>query len=368
MSENHHKYTHAFLSLPNVGSGTLRTLKKHFGSLEAAWHANDAEWQILPKLRSETKERLLQEKKNTDPDTLWDEFLQGDIGLLTPEDEIFPALLRELPDAPQSLYYQGTFDWKKDAPLIAIVGSRKFTAYGEQVAAKLSEELTRAGMVVVSGLAFGIDSVAHVAALDAHGETIAVLGSGISAIAPTSHIPLARKIMKQGAVISEYPPTMGGGLWTFPQRNRIIAGMTWGTIVVEAAESSGSLITAQCALEYNREVFAVPGSIFSPYSVGTNALLKKGAKLVTGIQDILEELPEKYRILQPTKEAAVSTPLELSSEAQNIFETLSHEPLHIDKIIKATTLQTSAVSSALALLEIQGLAKNVGGMHYIRTS
>lgn len=368
MSEKHHIYTHAFLSLPNIGSGTLRTLKKHFGSLEQAWHAPSSAFERLPKIREETKKVLREKRNDINPEVLWQTLLKTDIQLLTPEDAEFPKRLQELPDAPQSLYYQGNFDWNKNSPLIAIVGSRKFTAYGEQVAAKLSEELTRAGMVVVSGLAFGIDSVAHVAALEAGGETLAVLGSGLQHITPPSHIPLAKKIMGRGAVISEYFPSRGGDAWTFPQRNRIIAGLTWGTIVIEAAEGSGSLITAQCALEYNREVFAVPGSIFSPYSIGTNTLLKKGARVTTSLQDILEELPEEYAIKNTVREIATPTPANLSEEAQKVYKTLSHEPLHIDKIIKASTLQTSAVSSALALLEIQGLVKNVGGMHYIRTS
>lgn len=366
MSENHHKYTHAFLSLPNVGSGTLRTLKKHFGSLEAAWHAEDEALLSIQKLRSETKETFITKRRHVDPDALWEQFSQGDIQLLTPEDQVFPTLLREIPDAPQSLYIRGNFDWTKPVPMIAIVGSRKFTPYGEQVAARLSEDLTRAGILVVSGLAFGIDSVAHEAALEAGGETIAVLGSGIESISPASHIPLAQKIMGHGVVISEYLPTMGGNKWTFPERNRIIAGMTLGTIVIEAAEGSGSLITAKCALEYNREVFAVPGSIFSPYSIGTNNLIKRGAKTVTGVQDILEELGHDNLFSAHTEEIKRKEVSGLSVEEQKILSLLSHEPLHVDKIIKATTLQTASASSLLALLEIKGLAKNVGGMHYVR--
>lgn len=171
--------------------------------------------------------------------------------------------------------------------------------------------------------------------------------------------------MGHGAVISEYYPRLEGNKWSFPARNRIIAGMTLGTVVIEAADGSGSLITAQCALEYNREVFAVPGSIFSPYSVGTNALIKRGAKLVTGVQDILEELNETTLPLSKQQTPTRDIP-GLSKEERTLLSALTHEPLHVDKIIKATTLETANVSSILSLLEIKGLAKNVGGMHYIR--
>lgn len=366
MTKNEHKFSHAFLCLENIGSETLKTLVNHFGTLEAAWHATPEALHSIPELSQKKKEVLITGRRLKNPDAEWERFLEQDIDLITLKDPEFPSLLREIPDAPYTLYSKGTFDWTKPVPMVAIVGSRKFTAYGEQVANKLAEDLTRAGILVVSGLAFGIDSVAHLAALEAGGETIAVLGSGIGSITPTSHIPLAKKIMGQGAVISEYPPLMGSDKWMFPARNRIIAGMTLGTVVIEAAEKSGSLITAECALEYNRDVFAIPGSIFSPCSQGTNALLKRGAKIVTGVSDILEELPIEQLSLFPKKGDHLPEVAGLSPEEHKILTTLTHEPLHVDKIIKATTLGTAEVSSLLSLLEIRGLAKNVGAMHYIR--
>jgi DNA processing protein len=225
-----------------------------------------------------------------------------------------------------------------------------------------------AGIVVVSGMAFGIDSVAHRGALVAGGETIAVLGGGIDdrTIAPVSHFQLAHNIMEHGALVSEYPPGTGASQGSFPMRDRIIAGLCLGTIVIEAPEKSGSLITAQCALDYNREVFAVPGSILSPYSIGTNALIKRGAKMVTGITDILEELRPEIFTPSPDQEPAPGIIPGLSPEEQKVFSTLTHEPLHIDKIIKTTGLETKNISSLLSVLEIKGLAKNLGGMHYVR--
>lgn len=364
MTDNN-QYAHAFLHIENIGSETLKTLATHFGTLKSAWLAGAEEIQALPKIHQRKKDVLIAGRKNIDPEKEWATFLTQGRMLLTLDDPTFPALLREIPDAPYTLYTEGNFDWTKPVPMVAIVGSRKFTAYGEQVATKLAEDLTRAGFLVVSGLAFGIDSVSHEAAIGAGGQTIAILGNGLDQISPPSHLPLAKKIMQHGAVISEYYPRMEGNKWTFPARNRIIAGMTLGTVVIEAAEGSGSLITAQCALEYNREVFAVPGSVFSPYSIGTNALIKRGAKLVTGVQDILEELNEETLPLSERQMPTRDIP-GLSKEEHTILSALTHEPLHVDKIIKATTLETSNVSSILSLLEIKGLAKNVGGMHYIR--
>lgn len=366
MNSNQHCYLHALRSIPDIGNSTIRHLLQHFGSSEAAWHAPESALYDLSSLRSaKTKERIIAGRKQINPAQEWTVFLETGLTLMTPDDEGYPELLRELPDRPETLYVEGTLDWLRPVPMIAIVGSRKFTAYGEQVAGKLAEDLTHAGFLVVSGLAFGIDSVSHEAALTAGGETIAVLGSGLRRISPASHIPLAQKIAQHGALVSEYPPAMSGNIWTFPERNRIIAGMTLGTIVIEAAEGSGSLITAACALDYNREVFAVPGSILSHYSIGTNALIKRGAKLVMGVQDILEELPlattlstDSVRPIPPTHS--------LAPEEQTLLDLLTHEPLHVDRIIKQTGLGTALVSSLLSQLELKGLAKNVGGMHYVR--
>lgn len=368
MITNEHVFRHAFLSIPNVGSGTLRLLTNHFGSVEAAWSASPEALRTLPKITPEKKGALIKGRGVVNPQVAWEQLLATGITLLIPDDHEYPSLLREIPDRPETLYVEGNFDWTKNVPMVAIVGSRKFTAYGEQVATKLAEDLTRAGLLVVSGLAFGIDSVSHEAAMEAGGETIAVLGSGLRNISPTSHIPLAKKIMGHGAVVSEYPPAMIGGNWTFPERNRIIAGLTLGTVVIEAAEGSGSLITANCALDYNRDVFAVPGSIFSPYSIGTNTLIKRGAKMVTGVSDILEELEQEQLNLFPEKEDSSAKVAGLSAEEQKVLALLTHEPLHVDKIIKATTLGTAEVSSLLSLLEIRGLAKNVGAMHYIKVA
>lgn len=370
MATSDNQYIHALRSIEGVGDGTVEKLLLHFGDGETAWFASADEIQTVPKLHADKKSILVSERKKYDPNQLWEQLLALGITLHTKKDETYPELLRQIPDSPQTLYTRGSFDWSTKRAMVAIVGSRKHSAYGTQVAEQLAIDLTRSGIIVVSGMAFGIDSVAHHGALETGGETIAVLGSGIDdrMISPVSHFQLAKRIMNHGALVSEYPPGTPASQGSFPMRDRIIAGLCLGTIVIEAPEKSGSLITARCALDYNREVFAVPGSILSPYSIGTNALIKRGAKLVTGVSDILEEL--QLHTVFPDKETkgASTIPQGLSPEEQKIYSLLTHEPLHVDKIIKQTSLETAKVSSLLSLLEIKGLAKNVGAMHYVRVA
>jgi DNA processing protein len=223
--------------------------------------------------------------------------------------------------------------------------------------------LARAGIAVVSGLALGIDSFAHRGALEGGGKTIAVLGSSLEDqnIGPRTNFELSRDIMESGALVSEFPVGVTSLPGNFPARNRIMAGMTLGTLVIEAAVDSGSLITASLALEFNREVFALPGSVFSPQSEGTNKLIKSGAKLVTNIADILEEL----NIEQVKAAEKVKKIIPASAEEEIILKKLSHEPTHIDNITKLTKLEASVISSTLAIMEMKGMVKNIGGQNYI---
>lgn len=364
---------YALSLIPGIGNKTLRDLIGHFGSAAAVWEADETSLLAVKGLGPKTVAAIIAGRTSIHPDKEWEKITEQGIDILAWSDAAYPRLLKETPDAPALLYVRGNYDWKekqREKPLIAIVGSRKFTSYGEQAAYRLASDLAAAGYVVVSGLAFGIDAIAHKAALDAGAETLAVLGSGIddASIAPVSHLPLAKAVMNAGALISEYRPGTIASEGTFPARNRIMAGMSLGTLVIEAAERSGTLITARLALDYNREVFAVPGSIFSPVSLGTNSLIKAGAKIVTSVADILEEFPLPERAPVPAKSAASLRNVSLSQEEKNVLGFLSHEPLHVDKIIKATRLETSSVISLLALLEIRGFAKNIGGMNYIKLS
>jgi len=247
--------------------------------------------------------------------------------------------------------------------MVSIVGSRKFTTYGKQAAFAFARDLAQTGIAIVSGMALGIDAMAHRGALDGRGKTIAVMGSSLEDynIGPRTNFGLSREIIENGCLVSEYPLGTPATAGTFPTRNRIMAGLTLGTLIIEAARESGSLITAGLALEFNREVFAIPGSIFSPQSEGTNDLIKSGAKLVSSSKDILEEL--KIEQLQSAEKIRRAIPE--SKEEEIVLKKLSHEPIHIDIIIKLAKLETSVTSSTLSILEMKGVIKDIGGQNYI---
>lgn len=275
----------------------------------------------------------------------------------------YPKLLKEITDPPHTLFMRGSMP-TDDLPALAVVGTRKFTNYGKQACEEIVRPLAEQGMVIVSGMALGIDGIAHEAALGGGGKTIAVLGTGVNRknIYPAAHYGLSEKILKNnGALITEYPPGFEPTNYSFPARNRIIAGLSLGTLIVEAAEESGALITARCALDYNREVFAIPHPINLPTGVGPNNLIKMGAKAVTSPSDITEALSLKnLRMIVDNRKTLPSTPTEAK-----ILATLSREPKHVDSIIKQTGLDSPAVNSTLTLMEMKGKVRNLGGMMYV---
>lgn len=265
----------------------------------------------------------------------------------------YPALLRELHDPPHTLYVRGEVEaWA--APGVAVVGARSCSAYGAQVARALARDLAAAGIVVVSGLARGVDGEAHRGALESGGRTIAVLGCGIDRDYPRSHAELARRIVSSGAVVSEYPPGVEPAPWRFPARNRIIAGLALATVVVEARERSGALITADFALELGRDVFAVPGEITSGLSAGTNDLLRQGAAPLTSVRDVLEALGIEPT---PVRSSAVS------AAAARLLELLGDSASGIDELIRASALSSAEVAAALVELELAGLAAQADGVY-----
>jgi DNA processing protein len=281
---------------------------------------------------------------------------------LTIEEPEYPAALRNLPDPPPVLFVRGEL-CVADEWAVAIVGTRRATPYGRQVAEYLGGALAEAGVTVVSGLARGIDGCAHRAALAAGGRTIAVLAHGLDTVYPPEHGRLAQDIAASGALVTEFPPGTRPDAPNFPRRNRILAGLAQATVVVEAGHTSGALITADLALEQGREVFAVPGNIFSPTNQGSNRLIKEGARPMTSPRDLLEEL----HLSMTLEKRSMRETLPADSTESAVLAQLGSEPLHVDELSRAMGLPVATVSSTLVLMELKGLARQVGALNYIRS-
>ena len=354
------KYWVAFNRIPGIGRARYAALEAYFGSLELAWAAGPAELQRAG-LDRRTISFIQARRPGIDPDAVLSDLAARNIEPLTWHDSRYPDRLNQIYDRPPVIYVRGEIK-ERDDWSVAVVGTRKPTAYGREMAHALSTELARNGITVVSGLARGIDAVAHHAALEAGGRTIAVQACGLDMVYPPEHQRLAEQIAASGALITDYPLETRPRQDHFPRRNRIMSGLTLGTLVIEADEKSGALITASYALEQNREVFALPGNVTSPNSRGVNRLIQDGAKLVTRVEDVLEELnlrlvPEQL-VMQEL--IAVSTP-----EA-DLLRFLSREPVHVDEVTRQCALPVSTVSSTLAMMELKGIVKQVGAMTYVK--
>ncbi|MDI6777716.1 MAG: DNA-processing protein DprA [Patescibacteria group bacterium] len=362
-NKNELVFYHAFSCIGGFGPQKFNKLLSRFGTLEKAWSASREDLLAADIGLAATKNFL--EKRNAlAPEKLFSELEKDNVGIITQNHESYPPQLKEIPSAPTVLYGRGNLEILKSKS-VAVVGSRKFTEYGRRVTQNLCRDLVRARLTIVSGLALGIDAIAHRAALDAEGATIAVLGTGIddATIYPRDNFNLAKDILSSGGtLISEFPPRTPSLKQNFPARNRIMAGLALGTLVVEAAESSGSLITAGLALEFSREVFAVPGPIFSPQSAGTNYLIKNGAKLTESAADILQELNlDRFKGSMPKK---IFEPKTIEEKA--VWNVLGSDPLHVDRIAKLTKLNPAVAGSTLAMMEIEEAVRNVGGQNYIK--
>lgn len=298
-------------------------------------------------------------QKSFKPDRVITELKKYKVSAITINNPNYPELLKEIYDPPTILYYRGNLNLNE--LMVGIVGSRKPTDYGRHITYDLSYKLALCGVTIVSGLALGTDSIAHQAALDAKGKTIAVLGCGLDKIYPSSHERLAKEMLdKKSGIVSEYPIGTAPTRYSFPIRNRIISGLCQALIVTEAAEGSGSLITAKSALEQNREVFAVPGSIYNKNSFGTNHLIKSGTHLLSDVQDIFDE----FGLTAPKTAANLRKLLPRNTDEKEIFHILKYQPKHIDLIIKESGLGQSKISSVLTLMEISGKIKHLGGLVY----
>jgi DNA processing protein len=342
-----------------IGAVRLRTLLDAFGDAQQAWTAPP---QALRQagLSDKLVENLARLRADVSLEQVWEDIHSQGIEVLTWEDEAYPTRLRDVDNAPPVLYLRGTItpddDWA-----VAIVGTRRATSYGRQVTEGIARELAHNGVTVVSGMARGIDGVAHRAALDAGGRTLAVLGSGVDRIYPPEHRRLAEEIVAQGALVSDYPPGTPPEGRNFPPRNRIIAGLSLATVVVEAGRRSGALITSDFALEQGREVFAVPGNVMAPQSRGPNRLIQQGAHPLLDPKEILETL--ELSMLTEQRQARTVLPSN-PSEAQ-IFDVLGYESLHVDEIQVQTGMPIEEVTATLAMMELKGMVRKIGGMRYM---
>ena len=350
----------AFSRIPTVGRVRLGLMEERFGSLEPAWRAPESELRAAG-LDPSVVASIVEHRGGIDPERELARVRQAGLTVLTWHDADYPALLREIDDLPPVLYVRGTL---VPELTVTVVGTRRPTAYGREVAKHMAGALAEAGLTVVSGLARGIDGIAHRAALDAGGRTIAILGSGLDVIYPPEHAKLARDIVEHGALLSEYPLGTKPDARHFPRRNRLLSGLSVATLVVEAGEGSGTLSTVKFALGQNREVLCVPGSIYSPASKLTNKLIQEGAKPVLDVTDILEELrPTEAPQSQPELPGLMP---ERTDDEVVVFDALAYEPQHVDELSRATGLPVTTVASTLTVMELKGTALQVGRMNYIR--
>lgn len=352
------RYWVGFSLIPGIGRVKYGLLRSYFGSLENAWGATAGELKRAG-LDSGSVRNITERRSGISLPEEMEKLEHYGVSVLTSEDEGYPARLREIYDYPPLIYVRGAL-LPEDEWAVAVVGTRRATVYGRQVAEEISSDLARNNITVVSGLARGIDSVAHKAALEAGGRTLAIAACGLDQVYPAENAELARRIMENGAMITEYPLGTKPRPDNFPRRNRIMSGLSLGVLVVEAGETSGAMITANMALEQDREVFAVPGSILSPASRGTNLLIQEGAKLVRSYTDILEEL----NLTAVAQQIEMKMALPESDTESQLLSRLSAEPVHIDEICRQSGLPASTVSSTLAMMELKGLVKQVGAMNY----
>ena len=381
------KYWVALNGVPQLGTARFRRLESYFGSMEDAWRAGGSQLREAG-LDTRTAQEVEAARGRIAPEEQMEALARAGVSVVNWNCERYPARLKEIHDPPPLLYYLGEI-LPEDEKAIALVGTRNPTAYGKEAAATLSRDLASVGITIVSGLALGIDGVAHRAALDCGGRTIAVVAGGLDSIYPREHSGLFQQISNRGAVVSEHPLGVRPDARNFPRRNRLISGMTLGTVVVEAGEGSGTRWTVQQALEQDREVFCVPGSIFSPASKFTNRMIKEGAKLVADYTDVLEELNLAYVGADDREQPDGQISLEISGEVSGPGESDSHfddeeeeldageaqllallsgDPVHVDDLCRQSGLPIASITSMLTLLELKQRVTQVGTMHFVLAS
>lgn len=353
-------YLVALSQLPGIGPARFHRLIDHFKEPERAWRASERDLVALG-VDAKTLPLLLEKRRSLSIERELARLDRLQVQVLSIFDPDYPPRLKEIFNAPPLLYVKGEIS-REDDQSIGMVGTRSPSIYGKELAARIVPELVSNGLTVVSGMARGIDSIAHSAALQAGGRTIAVLGSGIDVIYPAENRRLYERIVDQGAVVTEYPLGTKPDAFNFPARNRIISGLALGVVVVEAQQTSGALITADYALEQNREVFAFPGRATDRGSAGCNKLIREGrAKLVTSTDDIVAELDLTVAVQQLEIKVAIPA----NDDEGKLLALLSHEPVHIDELSRRTELSMPVVSSTLTMLELKGSVRQVGVMQFV---
>jgi DNA processing protein len=342
-----------------IGAVRFKQLTDFFGSAQAAWEAPPVGW-LSAGISQKVVSQFILVRQQVDLDLVMEKASVNGVEILTWQDADYPRRLKEIDQSPPVLFVKGSISVEDDWA-VAVVGTRRVTPYGRQVADELGRYLAQNGVTVVSGLARGVDAITHQAALQAGGRTFAVMGSGVDVIYPPEHRKLAGDITRQGALISDYPlGTQPDGV-NFPPRNRIISGLSLATVVVEAGEKSGALITAEFAVDQGRDVFAVPGSILAAQSEGTNHLIEQGARPLLRMNEILEalkleQIPEKQQVRKLAP---------MTSDEKKLLTNLSSEPVHIDQLCELTGLPITDVSATLTMMELKGFVSQVGGMNYV---
>jgi len=342
-----------------IGAVRLRALLDYFGDLKTAWNA-PADALMQAGLSEKVAARLVEVRTTKDLQKMAEWIEKRDIQVFTWNDDDYPAILKEIDQPPPVLYVRGKI-LPEDNRAVAIVGTRKVTAYGRQVTEEIIHHLVQNGFTVVSGLARGVDGIAHQATLQDGGRTLAVLGCGVEQVYPAEHMKLAEQIINSGALISDYAPGTKPDAANFPPRNRIISGLSQVTIVIEAGETSGALITATFAVEQGRDVMAVPGSIYAPQSKGTNRLISQGAFPYTGptsLENLLNLSPKKRQCAQQK----VKPENEIEAGLVQVMGT--SQSMHIDELVAASGLGIEKISAALTMMELRGLVNHEGGMVY----
>lgn len=353
------RYWVGFNLVKGIGAVRFQALLDAFGDAQKAWEASPQALQSAG-LSAKIIENLLKVRSQENLDKVWEQIIAKNIQVVTWLDETYPKRLKEIDQPPPVLYVSGEIK-PEDECAVAIVGTRRVTPYGRQITEEITSILARHRVTIISGLARGVDAIAHQTAINSGGRTLAVLGSGVDRIYPPDNRRLAERLITQGALISDYPLNTAPEASNFPPRNRIISGLAMTVIIIEAGLDSGAMITASFAADQGREVFAVPGNITAPQSQGTNRLIRDGARPLLSAQDILETL--NLDNIQEQQAARVILPAD-ATEAQ-LLHVIGQEPVHVDEIRSQTGLPIEKVSAALAMMELKGMVRQVGGMNYI---